>query len=277
VAGGNAVGDAGALLDADPDTFWTTNDGPSSVTITAEFPAPVRANCIMLQEHIASGQRIEAFEVDVFAEDGWRPAARGTVVGYKRLLRFAETTTSKIRIRLTQFRVRPTLSGIGLFLAPTVQPVPKMTTDGSRLAKAKWKVLDCDSLDPVEGAASNAIDDDLSTFWHSRYRDGVDSMPHHLSVDLGETVTIAGFTYTPRQDQWDGGIILRARFEISDDGKRWTVAADNVDFDNIVNSRQEQVVKLAVPLNARYFRLTALRTANDNNLTSAADVSVLVK
>lgn len=55
------------------------------------------------------------------------------------------------------------------------------------------------------------------------------------------------------------------------------MAADNVDFDNIVNSRQQQVLRLAAPMAARYFRLTALRTVNDNNLASAAEVSVLVK
>jgi acyl carrier protein phosphodiesterase len=102
-------------------------------------------------------------------------------------------------------------------------------------------------------------------------------MPHYISVDMGETVTIRGFTYLPRQDPWDGGIILRARFEVSHDGKDWTIAADNVDFDNIVNSRQQQVVKLKTDMPARYFRLTALRTANDSGLASAADISVLIK
>ena len=72
-------------------------------------------------------------------------------------------------------------------------------------------------------------------------------MPHHISVELGETVAIRGFTYSPRQDQWDGGIITRARFEISQDGTNWAIVADNVDFDNIVNSRQQQVVRLPAP------------------------------
>ena len=75
------------------------------------------------------------------------------------------------------------------------------------LGKGKWKILDCDSQDGLEGEPRKAIDDDSSTFWHTRYRDKVDPMPHHISVDLGETVAIRGFTYTPRQDQWDGGII----------------------------------------------------------------------
>jgi alpha-L-fucosidase len=144
------------------------------------------------------------------------------------------------------------------------------------LAKAKWKILDCDSQEA--GAESGkAIDDNPRTFWHSWHRDGVDPMPHHVSVDLGETASIRGFTYTPRQDNWDGGIIMRARFEVSADARNWTIAADNVDFDNIVNSRQQQVVRLATPVPARYFRLTALRSVNDSDLASAADISVLVE
>ncbi len=45
----------------------------------------------------------------------------------------------------------------------------------------------------------------------------------------------------------------------------------------VVNSRQQQVVNLPASITARYFRLTAVRTAHDNNVASAADVSVLVK
>ena len=145
------------------------------------------------------------------------------------------------------------------------------------LAKAKWKIVDCDSQDGADGAPSKAIDDNPTTIWHTRYRDGVDPMPHHVTVDLGEEVTINGFVYSPRQDMWDGGIITRARFEVSADGEHWTVASDNEDFDNIVNSRQQQVVILPSGMPARYFRLTALRTANDNDVASAAEISVLVE
>jgi alpha-L-fucosidase len=343
VAGGSSVGDPGVLVQGDVERSWTTTDGATSATLTLELPAPVRANVLMLQEHIAEGQRIEAYDVEVFADGQWHPATRGTVIGYKRLARFADATVSKVRVRLTQFRIRPTLEKIGLYLAPAILSAPtiqrgaaglvtisapvgaavRYTLDGSAptadsplyvgpiplpdgglviarsfaltpqalvlgaddpttrvefgLAKAKWKILNCDSEDAPEGAAQKAIDDSPATFWHSRYRDRVDPMPHHIAVDLGETVTIHGFTYTPRQDRWDGGIILQARFETSPDGRNWTVAADHVDFDNIVNSRQQQVVRLAAPVTAHYFRMTALRSVNDSDLASAADISVLVR
>jgi len=339
---GESVGDVAALLDENPDTFWTTTDSPASAVVTAELPAPVRANCLMLQEHIASGQRVEAFDVEVFSDGNWHPAASCTVIGYKRLVRFADATISGVRIRFTQFRGRPTLASMGLYLAPAILAAPQIlrdmngvvtikppdgtcaryTLDGSNPtinspiyadpiplpsggliiaqafpltpgkdvagnatastrvefgpAKASWKITGCDSQDE-DGKADKAIDENPMTLWHTRYRDGTDPMPHHIAVDLGQTMTIFGFTYTPRQDGWENGIILRARFEVSWDGKDWTVAADNVNFDNIVNSRQQQVVRLPRSITARYFRITALRTVHDNNVASAADVSVLAR
>lgn len=340
VADGDSVGDLTTLLDENPDSFWTTTDGPTKVVLTAELPAPVRANCLMLQEHLASGQRVEAFDVQVFAAGQWQPVATSTVIGHKRLLRFDDATFSKIRINLTQFRVRPTLASLGLYFAPALVAPPKIvrdleglvtvippagtlaryTLDGSEptddsivygepiplpqggvivaktfplspvgneavataatarrefgLAKAKWKLVECDSQD-VHDEARRAIDDNPATHWHTRYRDKIDPLPHHITVDMGEPVTIHGFLYTPRQDTWDGGIILRAKFEVSEDGKHWQTVAEAVDFDNIVNSRQQQAIKLQSGTKARYFRLTALRTANDSDLASAAEISVV--
>jgi alpha-L-fucosidase len=343
ITGGQSVGDVADMLDNDAGTFWTTTDGPEEVVLSVELPDPVRVNCLMLQEHIASGQRVEAFDLEAQFDGEWKTIASSTVIGHKRLVRFDDAEFSKFRIRFNQFRVRPTVASLGLYLAPSILSPPEIlrnsegmvsiqtpagtfarfTLDGSLptehserysapisipkggvvtaqtwpmtatknnsavgemvtrtefgLAKAKWKVIECDSQDGSDGDPAKAIDDDPKSFWHTRYRDGIDPMPHHLAVDLGETVKITGFAYTPRQDQWDGGIILRARFEISQDGKEWILAVDDADFDNIVNSRQQQKIELPESHEARYFRMTALRTANDNDVASAAEVSVLTE
>lgn len=343
VDGGEDVGEVATLLDSDPDTFVTTTENAESLTLTVKLPSPVTANCLMLQEHIASGQRVEAFEVEVYTDGEWRRLASSTVIGHKRLLAFPETDFSQLRLRVTQSRRRPTIAEVGLFLEPAILAPPvvrrslegivsietprgmyaRYTLDGSNptidsprydvpfslakggtviarmfaqsgdgsiidnadavaraefgLAKSKWRVVACNSEDAGEGQASNAIDDDRDTFWHTRYRDGKDPMPHHITVDMGESVNISAFTYTPRQDQWEGGIILRAKFEVSRDGKSWEVVADDVPFDNVVNSRQQQVVRLPNRVDARYFRLTALQTAKDEDLASASEVSVIVE
>ena len=124
VEGGTSVGNPAVMLDGDPDTFWTTSNHPDAATITLKLVAPARVNCLMLQEHIASGQRVETFELDVFADDQWRHTASGTVIGHKRLLRFPDVTASRFRIRFTQFRGRPTLASLGLYFAPAVLSGP---------------------------------------------------------------------------------------------------------------------------------------------------------
>jgi hypothetical protein len=93
---------------------------------------------------------------------------------------------------------------------------------------------------------------------------------------MGESAGISAFTYTPRQDQWEGGIILRGKFEVSRDGKSCETVADDVPFDNVVNSRQQQVVRLPNRVDARYFRLTALQTVKDEDLAWASQPSVIV-
>ncbi len=343
VDGGKTIGDVASVLDGDPNTFVTTAENAKSLTITAKLPSPVTANCLMLQEHLASGQRVEAFEVEAFADGEWRGLASSTVIGHKRLLTFPETQLSQLRVRLTKFRLRPTIAELGLFLEPVILTPPtirrdleglvsihspsgatiRYTVDGSTptksspryespfpiarggtviaraftqrseesifdneeaiaraefgLAKGKWRVVDCSSEDPVEGRAARAIDDDPQTFWHTRYRDGKDPAPHHLTIDLGEIVPISAFVYTPRQDQWEGGIILRAKIEISRDGEQWQSLADDASFDNAVNSRQQQTVRPTSPVKARFCRVTALQTAKNEGLASAAELSVLVE
>jgi alpha-L-fucosidase len=122
VSGGRSVGDPAVLLDGNPDTFWTTTDGAAEAAVTAALAAPVRANCLMLQEHLASGQRVEAFALDVLEDGAWRTAAAGTVIGHKRLARFADATITGFRVRLARFRIRPTLAALGLYVAPPVPP-----------------------------------------------------------------------------------------------------------------------------------------------------------
>ena len=76
-----------------------------------------------LAEHIKIGQRIAEFALDVWDGGTWKEFARGTTVGYKRLLRFDPVTTSKVRLRILDSRVCPTLSGVGLYYAPPIDRI----------------------------------------------------------------------------------------------------------------------------------------------------------
>lgn len=109
---------AQATLDGDPDTYWTTDDGQETAVLEYDLGAEKTFNVVLLQEHIAVGQRVERFVIKAHTSAGWAPAAQGGAVGYKRLLRCVDMTADKVRIRIEGSRIAPTLSHFGLFLKP---------------------------------------------------------------------------------------------------------------------------------------------------------------
>lgn len=106
------------ILDNKYETYWTTEDTISSAWLELSFPKMIKFNCAMLQENILKGQRIEKFYIESWNNSSWFKIAEGTTVGYKRLLRFPEVITNKIRIVIEQSRTNPTLSAFGLYLTP---------------------------------------------------------------------------------------------------------------------------------------------------------------
>ena len=73
---------------------------------------------------VAAGLSVAQSEFALDAWDGgWKEFARGTTIGYKRLLRFNDVTTAKVRVRILDSRVCPTLSGFGLYHAPPIKEI----------------------------------------------------------------------------------------------------------------------------------------------------------
>ena len=143
------------------------------------------------------------------------------------------------------------------------------------LPTSGWKVVAVDSQETAgeNNSAANAIDGNSATFWHTRWNEDL-ALPHFITVDLGKSHRIAGFTYLPRQDGTINGTVENYRFETSADGTNWTTNIVSGTFANIQNNPSLQEVSFA-PVNARFFRFTALKEVNGNGWTSAAEISVV--
>lgn len=139
------------------------------------------------------------------------------------------------------------------------------------LAPIGWKVLSVDSQN-IDHPAVNAIDGKANTIWQTR-ESADQTLPHQLTVDMGKEHWIAGFTYLPRQDGDRNGIVENFRFETSKDGKNWIANINSGRFGNMQNNPELQEVEFA-PVNARFFRFTALRGLG-NTPTTAAEISVV--
>ncbi len=117
------------------------------------------------------------------------------------------------------------------------------------LPKGNWK--------PLEADAEKAIDENSGSFWTSP--------SGSLSLDLGESIDLKGFTYLPMQARYPSGFITNYLVEISADGKSWKEIARG-EFSNIVNSPIEQQVRFE-SVSARFIRLKPVKTADGKPAT----------
>lgn len=181
-----------------------------------------RINVVLLQEDIARGQRIEGFTVEALTEAGWQPVGEGTTVGYKRLLRIPEVEASALRIRLRETRLEGHLSRVGAFRAEPLAE-ERRVEKWNDLDRATWRIV---SQSP-------------------------------LTVDLGRTTTLSGFTYAPAGGEAKPDMAFRYRLSISDDGTQWRTVIDAGEFSNIVNNPLPQTITFPRKAVGRYLRLEA--------------------
>lgn len=99
------------ILDTNENTYVLGEYGKGNFTIT--LPKKITLNRFVLQEAIQThGQRIEKHVLDAWINDKWKQVAEGTTVGYKKILRFANVTTNKLRVRIIEARSKPSLSKV---------------------------------------------------------------------------------------------------------------------------------------------------------------------
>ncbi|XID92056.1 alpha-L-fucosidase [Paenibacillaceae bacterium WGS1546] len=107
---------ADRLTDGDRLTYWQAPEGAEQAEFVVDLGSERTFDRIVLAENIREGQRIERFRLEASSGDErWRPLYEGTVVGYKKICRFAETTASRIRLTIDESRWSPTLSGVGVY------------------------------------------------------------------------------------------------------------------------------------------------------------------
>ncbi|WP_254639777.1 alpha-L-fucosidase [Chitinophaga sp. GbtcB8] len=144
------------------------------------------------------------------------------------------------------------------------------------MAQSKWKVLAADGK--VETAA-RAIDANPDTYWTSG-KGAFGHYPYELAIDLGESLSLKGFSYLPYRDAHTtfSGIIYKYAFYVSNDGKEWGQPVSTGSFDNIRNNPVQQTIRFPQAVTARYIKLVALEPAFETDHdASVAELEVLTK
>ncbi|MGV8136054.1 MAG: alpha-L-fucosidase [Mangrovibacterium sp.] len=103
------------LVDNDPATYWATGDGETTGSIEFDLMRPETINCILLQENISLGQRVCGFTVDKWENGEWKEIAKASTIGYKKLLKFENCSTNKLRITINSALACPAISTIAAY------------------------------------------------------------------------------------------------------------------------------------------------------------------
>ena len=120
--------EASNLTDDNADTYWATNDGTLSATITLTWDEPQTLRYLQMQEPIRLGQRIKDFKIE-YSADGttWEelcPNIQTTTVGYKRIIPLNGSTTNSygngysaksLRITILDSKACPLLSNLSVY------------------------------------------------------------------------------------------------------------------------------------------------------------------
>ena len=100
---------------------------------------------------------------------------------------------------------------------------------GREMDRGNWSIAYADSEEKEreDGSPWNAIDGDVSTFWHTEWSTGSFSHPHRIVIDLGSSCLVTGFRYLPRPGTSDaGGRIKEYRAYVGDKLIEVTSSAD---------------------------------------------------
>ncbi len=110
--------DPSSILDNDKLSFWQAAAGAHSAWIEFDLGGVETFDVAMLQENVRLGQHVEEFSLEAWNGKDWETFARGTTIGYKRLLRFPVTATRRVRLTIARSRSAPALGAFGLFKMP---------------------------------------------------------------------------------------------------------------------------------------------------------------
>jgi len=133
----------------------------------------------------------------------------------------------------------------------------------------KWLVVGYSSQETAgeNGRASNLVDGNAATYWHSRWSTNPDTYPHFVSIDMKESKLINGFALTQRNGSRK---VKDIEIQVSSDNLNWSSVGDYA----LTESTTAQQVTLASAVSARYFKLIFKSGFDGTGFAAMAEVSI---
>ena len=119
--------------------------------------------------------------------------------------------------------------------------------------------------------ASNAIDGNPATLWHTPWGEGATGFPHAFTVELAQPHTLTACTVLPRQDVEVNGMIKAFEVYGSNDGRTWGKPVATGEF---AADRELKRVIFPRPVTAKFVKLVALSGFDNQPFASIAEFDV---
>lgn len=202
-------------------------------------------NTVVLEEPADSGQRVEAFDVEVLTPDGmWRKVASATTIGNKRILTFPPIAADDVRLSVTSSRAQPHARIAGTYFI-------EMPQEETIVEKTGYTTVTPRTVARIS-------------------RPGKSYM-----MEFSEPQTLTGFTYTPQPG--DGrSLVFKYSVMVSDNGKEWTKVPLQGEFGNIEANPLPQTVIFPNPVTTRFISFVIHQaTSGTKAPTLVSDISLL--
>jgi alpha-L-fucosidase len=110
--------EASNVNDADPKTYWATEDSQTTGDLIIDLGNETEVNRIVIQEFIKLGQRVQEFKVSALINGSWQNLIEGTTIGHKIIRKFPVVTATKIKLTISKSKACPVISNLELYRAP---------------------------------------------------------------------------------------------------------------------------------------------------------------
>ncbi|KFF03544.1 alpha-L-fucosidase [Flavobacterium reichenbachii] len=232
----------------------TITDAKSSIVISniQAYNAPtfVRAPEIKRDKNGLVTIKSENGDSIYYTVDGSNPSAKSLL--YKNPFKYDKAVQIKAISRNT---------------AEKINSAVKMAKYG--ISKENWKITAVSSGDLK--TADRIIDGNPDTDWG--FGSETNKLPQTVTIDMGTSLKIKGFTYTPQQVGNNLNLISNYEFYTSIDNVNWTKQSEG-EFSNIKHNPIEQV-KVFVGVQTRYLRFTATAAVSKGQSVSIGEIDVV--
>jgi alpha-L-fucosidase len=113
--GNSARYNASMVNDGDKETYWATNDDEKTGSVEIDLGQPKLISFVTIQEYIKLGQRVKSFKVEIEKNGKWLAIAKGTTIGYKRILKIFPVEAQKVRLVITDSKACPVISNVEIY------------------------------------------------------------------------------------------------------------------------------------------------------------------